>query len=124
MTKKSPPPMVARRVIWSSWKLVVLFCLALCILALLRLHSQPDLSSPSPSHLLPRISRYILDGPSKIAFLFIARANLPLDFLWDTFFEVFFSPFSLSLFFFFSLFLSTKILFEFSCAFSRKVFRI
>ncbi|KAG6639049.1 glycosyltransferase BC10-like isoform X2 [Carya illinoinensis] len=87
MTKKAPPPIVARRVIWLSWKLVVFLSLALCALALLRLHSQPDLSSPSPSRVRPRISHYILDRPSKIAFLFLARTNLPLDFLWDTFFE-------------------------------------
>ncbi|XP_041028381.1 glycosyltransferase BC10 [Juglans microcarpa x Juglans regia] len=87
MTKKAPPPIVARRVIWLSWKLVLSLSLALCALALLRLHSQPGLSSPSPSLLRPRVSRYILDRPSKIAFLFLARTNLPLDFLWDTFFE-------------------------------------
>lgn len=101
MTKKAPPPIVARRVIWLSWKLVVFLSLALCALALLRLHSQPDLSSPSPSRVRPRISHYILDRPSKIAFLFLARTNLPLDFLWDTFFEVYFSL-SLYIFFLFS----------------------
>lgn len=27
-------------------------------------------------------------GPGKVAFLFLARAGLPLDFLWDAFFRV------------------------------------
>ena len=31
-------------------------------------------------------------GPGKVAFLFLARAGLPLDFLWDAFFRVSTSP--------------------------------
>jgi hypothetical protein len=34
-------------------------------------------------------------GPGKVAFLFLARAGLPLDFLWDAFFRVS-NPFRLS----------------------------
>jgi hypothetical protein len=32
------------------------------------------------------------EGPAKVAFLFIVRAGVPLDFLWDTFFRVSAAP--------------------------------
>ncbi|XP_015885365.2 glycosyltransferase BC10 isoform X1 [Ziziphus jujuba] len=88
MTKKAPP-IPARHVIWFGWKLVIFFSVALCLVALLKLHSQPpDLSSSVASRSRSRISRpNIFTGPPKIAFLFLARRNLPLDFLWGNFFE-------------------------------------
>lgn len=88
MTKKAAQPIAVRRVLWLSWKLVVLVSVALCALALLRLHSQSDLTSPL-SRPRPRIYRHKFEGTPKIAFLFLARRKLPLDFLWDSFFEVF-----------------------------------
>jgi hypothetical protein len=99
MMKKGAQPIVARHVIWLSWKLVVLLSVALCALALLRLHSHSDLSSSSSSRLRPRIYRPKFEGTPKIAFLFLARRNLPLDFLWDSFFEVFLPLFFFLLFF-------------------------
>lgn len=92
MKKKAllTPP---RRLFWFSWKLLVAFSLALCILALISLHSSPsttDLAAAS----LSRRSRPPSDsflGRPKIAFLFLTRRNLPLDFLWGSFFEVFIS---------------------------------
>ena len=88
MTKKAPP-VATRHVIRFRWKVVIVFSVALCLLALLRLHSQPDPLSISRSR--SRISRdNVFSGPPKIAFLFLVRRNLPLDFLWATFFEVFF----------------------------------
>lgn len=98
MTKKAPP-VVTRHVIWFSWKLVIFFSVVLCVVALLRFHSQPpdDLVSSPTSIYLPRyrISRdNSFPGPPKIAFLFLTRRNLPLDFLWGSFFEVFFFFFS------------------------------
>ena len=99
--KKPPPPITARHVIRRSWKLLIVFSVALCLLALYRLHSQPDLYSPSSSlsRARSRIARHSVGfaGPAKIAFLFLARRDLPLDFLWESFFEVR----GLALFFFF-----------------------
>ncbi|XP_059438739.1 glycosyltransferase BC10 [Corylus avellana] len=86
MTKKAAQPIAVRRVLWLSWKLVVLVSVALCALALLRLHSHSDLTS-SLSRPRPRIYRHKFEGTPKIAFLFLARRRLPLDFLWDSFFE-------------------------------------
>ncbi|PON52134.1 Glycosyl transferase [Parasponia andersonii] len=91
MSKKSPP-IATRHVIWLGWKLVIFLSVALCLLALLRLHSsQPDLlsSPPSISRARSRLSRDNgrFNGPPRIAFLFLARRNLPLDFLWGSFFE-------------------------------------
>ncbi|PQQ07992.1 uncharacterized protein Pyn_20025 [Prunus yedoensis var. nudiflora] len=90
MTKKSPP-IPARHVLRFSWKLVVILSITLCVLALFKLHSQPDLySSPSSLSIArSRISRHgnNFSGDPKIAFLFLARRSLPLDFLWGSFFE-------------------------------------
>ncbi|CAN6546728.1 unnamed protein product [Malus baccata var. baccata] len=92
MTMKKSPPIPARLVIRLSWKLVIVLSVALCVWALFRLHSQPDLISSSPSSLVvarSRISRHgrSFTGTPKIAFLFLARRSLPLDFLWGSFFE-------------------------------------
>ncbi|EOY28772.1 hypothetical protein QUC31_013223 [Theobroma cacao] len=91
MMKKLPAPVPARQVLWLGWKLVILLSVALCFVALLRLHFSPDLSSPNslsrPARVRSRISGGTFDGIPKIAFLFLARFNLPLDFLWGSFFE-------------------------------------
>lgn len=95
MSKKTPP-VAARHVIWLSWKLVVFLSVALCLLALLRLHSSSSFAfPPSISRPISRISRDNLpfSGPPRIAFLFLSRLNLPLDFLWESFFEVFLPSF-------------------------------
>lgn len=100
MSKKSPP-VAARHVIWLSWKLVVFLSVALCLLALLRLHSSSSFAfPPSISRPISRISRDNLpfSGPPRIAFLFLSRLNLPLDFLWESFFEVFLPSFLPSFF--------------------------
>lgn len=123
MTKKAPP-LAVRHVIWLCWKLVVLLSVALCALALLRLHSEPDLSSSSTSsysRVRAPVSGGSFEGRPKIAFLFLARRNLPLDFLWDTFFEVFLPFFFIFIHIdVFYLFQRSRILFEFSYAFSGK----
>ncbi|KAM5588772.1 glycosyltransferase BC10 [Rosa sericea] len=92
MTKKTSPPITARHAIRSSWKLLIVFSVSLCVLALYKFQSQqPDLYSPSSSlsRARSRISRHSVSfaGPAKIAFLFLARRDLPLDFLWASFFE-------------------------------------
>ncbi|KAE9452741.1 hypothetical protein C3L33_15371, partial [Rhododendron williamsianum] len=95
------PPLSARHVFWFGWKLVIALSISLCLLALLRLQyyssqesDDDDLSrsssSSSSSRFTPRrsrISNVPFQGPPKVAFLFLARRNLPLDFLWGTFFE-------------------------------------
>ncbi|XP_058193885.1 glycosyltransferase BC10-like isoform X2 [Rhododendron vialii] len=92
-------PLSARHVFWFGWKLVIALSISLCLLALLRLQyyssqesDDDDLSrsSSSSSRFTPRRSRIYnvhFQGPPKVAFLFLARRNLPLDFLWGTFFE-------------------------------------
>ncbi|XVE51068.1 hypothetical protein DITRI_Ditri02bG0008900 [Diplodiscus trichospermus] len=91
MTKKASALVPGRHVLWLGWKFVILLSFALCFFALLRLHFSPDFSSPpysvSRSRPRSRISRDNFRGPPKIAFLFLSRLNLPLDFLWGSFFE-------------------------------------
>ncbi|KAJ8761237.1 hypothetical protein K2173_001293 [Erythroxylum novogranatense] len=87
MTKKAPA-LPIRHLFWFGWKLLVILCVTLCLIALLRLHSQSNLSSPdSFSPARSRLSRVAFEGLPKIAFLFLVRGNLPLDFLWGSFFE-------------------------------------
>ncbi|KAJ0985776.1 hypothetical protein J5N97_004132 [Dioscorea zingiberensis] len=61
--------------------LVVSFGVLLCVLALLRIHSHQ-----SPPELL-RNPEPPFVGIPKIAFLFLARGHLPLDFIWHCFFQ-------------------------------------
>lgn len=91
MTKKSSllPILLQqsrRRVIWSGWKLVIILSMGLCVFALFRIH----LSSP-PETLLSRRRSFsrevVFSGPPKVAFLFLVRRGLPLDFLWGSFLE-------------------------------------
>ncbi|KAF9672107.1 hypothetical protein SADUNF_Sadunf11G0006300 [Salix dunnii] len=91
MTKKSSlPPILLqqsrRRVIWSGWKLVIILSIGLCVFALFRLHL-----SPPPEALLSRRRSFshevVFSGPPKVAYLFLVRRGLPLDFLWGSFFE-------------------------------------
>ncbi|XP_039020047.1 glycosyltransferase BC10-like [Hibiscus syriacus] len=85
-------PVPVRHVVWLSWKLVFFFSFALFFYALLLLHFSPEISPPtnylSRARLRSRIPRYNnFNGTPKIAFLFLSRFNLPLDFLWGSFFE-------------------------------------
>ncbi|KAG7033964.1 hypothetical protein SDJN02_03690 [Cucurbita argyrosperma subsp. argyrosperma] len=86
--KKKGPLTPGRNLIWFSWKLVITFSLALCIFALIRLHSssRTNLASASLSRRLRPPPGSFLGRP-KIAFLFLTRRNLPLDFLWGSFFQ-------------------------------------
>lgn len=87
MTKKAAPK-VGRHVLWFSWKLVTFFCIAFSLVALFRLHLRYDISSSAVSRARSRIHYDDFHGPAKIAFLFLARRELPLDFLWGSFFEI------------------------------------
>ncbi|XP_054779347.1 glycosyltransferase BC10-like isoform X2 [Prosopis cineraria] len=89
MTKKVPP-LARRQASRFSFKLLILFCVSLflCAFAFFKLHSQSELTSSAPySRRRSRISLETFDGPPKIAFMFLVRRELPLDFLWETFFE-------------------------------------
>ncbi|KAK1379165.1 Core-2/I-branching beta-1,6-N-acetylglucosaminyltransferase family protein [Heracleum sosnowskyi] len=78
MTKKQLSSRSTRK---SLWKLLIILTLGACILGLFRISN-----STSP-RISPRISSQFYSGNPKIAFLFLARRHLPLDFLWQTFFE-------------------------------------
>ncbi|KAG8385795.1 hypothetical protein BUALT_Bualt03G0082400 [Buddleja alternifolia] len=84
------PGLSMRHVLCVWWKVVILVSLFICILAFLRIQ-QYSQSTVSPySTALPRKSRVFGDqfrGNPKIAFLFLVRRNLPLDFVWESFFE-------------------------------------
>lgn len=69
---------------------MIALSIALCFFALFRLHFQSDISSASYAALSRaryRLPRFNFTGRPKVAFLFLARRNLPLDFLWGSFFE-------------------------------------
>ncbi|XP_047310793.1 glycosyltransferase BC10-like isoform X2 [Impatiens glandulifera] len=92
MKKSSSSFFSSRRVLWFGWKLVIALSVSLCLMALIRLrqYSQPETSSSSSYRLSrsrSRIHSPHLEDSAKIAFLFLARRDLPLDFLWGDFFE-------------------------------------
>uniref|UniRef100_A0A1J3DFU9 Core-2/I-branching beta-1,6-N-acetylglucosaminyltransferase family protein n=1 Tax=Noccaea caerulescens TaxID=107243 RepID=A0A1J3DFU9_NOCCA len=92
MTRKAQPqpqhPVSRRGVAWLGWKLVIAFSVALCLLALFRIHLQYSLTTTlSVAGSLNPVRGYSGDGRPKVAFLFLARRDLPLDFLWDRFFK-------------------------------------
>ncbi|XP_073302309.1 glycosyltransferase BC10-like isoform X1 [Primulina huaijiensis] len=79
-----------RNVLCMWWKLVILLSILLCLFAFLRIQQYSQTTLADNSSDLPRSSRYFsdrFDGNPKVAFLFLARRNLPLDFLWGSFFE-------------------------------------
>ncbi|KAK3039653.1 hypothetical protein RJ639_026994, partial [Escallonia herrerae] len=85
MTKRSPPQTLSKRHSFRlGWKLVVLVAVGLCVIGLLKLQS--ELAAP-PARGSRRIRADAFVGSPKVAFLFLARRDLPLDFLWQAFFE-------------------------------------
>lgn len=66
------------------FQLVVSLSVIACVLALLKIQSQA-ISPPAPVVVFR--SEEAFDGSPKVAFLFLARANLPLDFIWHAFFQ-------------------------------------
>ncbi|KAF2590234.1 hypothetical protein F2Q70_00041832 [Brassica cretica] len=91
MTRKSQLHPVSRHgVVWLQWKLVIFLYVALSLLSLLCIHLQYysvtmlETLSVAGSHIPPR--KYPGDRP-KVAFLFLTRRDLPLDFMWDRFFK-------------------------------------
>ncbi|XP_011007201.1 PREDICTED: uncharacterized protein LOC105112960 [Populus euphratica] len=79
-----------RHLLWFGFKIVIaLFFLSYCLFASLKLHSHVKLPSlhPPAFHASPSLRYHHFEGTPKIAFLFLARRDLPLDFLWDSFFK-------------------------------------
>ncbi|KAB5569632.1 hypothetical protein DKX38_003425 [Salix brachista] len=76
--------------LWFGFKIVIAICFSsYFVFAYLRLHSQVKLPSLNPPvfHASPSSRSHHFEGTPKIAFLFLARRHLPLDFLWDSFFK-------------------------------------
>ncbi|KAL2931292.1 Glycine dehydrogenase [Bienertia sinuspersici] len=63
-------------------KLVIAVLILLCIFVFWKFQSQYP-----PSKTTRRVRPTFFVGPPKIAFLFLTRRHLPLDFLWGSFFE-------------------------------------
>ncbi|KAK6149702.1 hypothetical protein DH2020_017227 [Rehmannia glutinosa] len=94
MTKKAQaslkPGLSMRHVLYLGWKLVILVSIILCVLAFVRIQQYSQLTDSSFSTALPRKPRVVshqFRGDPKIAFMFLVRRSLPLDFLWESFFE-------------------------------------
>ncbi|KAL3627415.1 hypothetical protein CASFOL_028778 [Castilleja foliolosa] len=84
------PRLSMRHVLSLGWKLVVFASIVLCVLAFFRIQQYSQSAGSSSSPHLPRSSRVPSSqfmGDPKIAFLFLVRRSLPLDFLWESFFE-------------------------------------
>lgn len=85
-----PVGLSMRHVLSLGWKLVILASVLLGGLAILRIQQYSHLTFSPYSNPLPRKS-WVLNhqfrGNPKIAFLFLVRRNLPLDFVWESFFE-------------------------------------
>lgn len=84
------PALTMRHPLWLGWKLLIVMSLVICIMAFLKLQSYSrQLHNPSSSSARSRfIYNYDFQGNVKVAFLFLTRKDLPLDFLWGSFFEV------------------------------------
>lgn len=91
MARRSPPQLHTSRrgVVSFRWNLITALSASLCVLALFSIYHRQSRPVPSLSAARSRIplQKYSGDRP-KIAFLFLARHDLPLDFLWDRFFKV------------------------------------
>ncbi|CAN1165707.1 Glycosyltransferase BC10 [Linum perenne] len=86
MSRKAPQLLLLVSPPHRRWKLSILFFISL--IAILNLHLYYSSFSVDSSS---RVSRTRLPltfhGPPKIAFLFLVRRDLPLDFLWAAFFD-------------------------------------
>ncbi|GMH26874.1 hypothetical protein Nepgr_028717 [Nepenthes gracilis] len=82
MMKKTPYLWSPHRELWVGFKLVIALSILICVFALWKLQSQ----SPKTTRMSRIVSGHF-EGSPKIAFMYLARGNLPLDFLWGSFFE-------------------------------------
>ncbi|XP_051128592.1 glycosyltransferase BC10-like [Andrographis paniculata] len=84
------PGLSMRRALGLGWKSVILVSVLLGGLALLRVQQYSQATVYPYTVPLPRKSWVLshqFSGNPKIAFLFLVRRNLPLDFVWESFFE-------------------------------------
>lgn len=72
-----------------NWMLTPVVVTLLVLAVLYKLHSLvSELEPPTSIPLLtPTTSKQPKEPPSKIAFLFLVRHQLPLDFVWEHFFQ-------------------------------------
>uniref|UniRef100_A0A7N0TP42 Core-2/I-branching beta-1,6-N-acetylglucosaminyltransferase family protein n=1 Tax=Kalanchoe fedtschenkoi TaxID=63787 RepID=A0A7N0TP42_KALFE len=75
----------SRRIVWSGLKCALVSAFVLGGLALLWFNSLSESDAIKDARRMLRYGEY--SGPDRVAFLFLARRNLPLDFLWGSFFE-------------------------------------
>ncbi|XP_024975161.1 uncharacterized protein LOC112513198 isoform X2 [Cynara cardunculus var. scolymus] len=101
MTKRVPPgsssSLSTPQNLWLIWKLVILLSITFLVLTLVRIQlyydTSPQFSSSSSARVYRRSQLPIwkddegFEGNPRIAFLFLVRRDLPLDFLWQSFFE-------------------------------------
>ncbi|KMZ69679.1 hypothetical protein ZOSMA_209G00120 [Zostera marina] len=87
-TKRKPPIVTVASHFWIAVKAVVFVSFFICFIAsFLYLSTMSVVVDDSPSSYLSSSYDYSLDFPGRIAFMFLVRSNVPLDFLWHTFFK-------------------------------------
>ncbi|KAJ0568775.1 putative glycosyltransferase BC10 [Helianthus annuus] len=64
------------------WKLAILLSFIFLVFALVRIHFYYDDRSPDDH------ADDVFQGNPSLAFMFLVRRDLPLDFLWQTFYQV------------------------------------
>ncbi|XP_071714019.1 glycosyltransferase BC10-like [Rutidosis leptorrhynchoides] len=76
------------RKLWLIWKLLILLTLVSLVITLLRIQFNPSSSQllRGSQHPISNDDLAFVGNP-KLAFMFLVRRDLPLDFLWQTFFE-------------------------------------
>lgn len=82
--KRVSSPNSLQNQLWILFRLVISLSVIACVLALLKIQSQTI--SPLPAAAAVRSEEEFVGNP-KVAFLFLARAGLPLDFIWHAFFQ-------------------------------------
>lgn len=83
-TKKSPAIPHRRRHL--CFKLLIAVTILLCVFGFWKFQTQSEVLTPETTG-KPLSVDISFEGPPKIAFLFLTRLHLPLDFLWGSFFE-------------------------------------
>lgn len=97
MMKRAPPVSSSlfskSQNLWLIWKLLILLSIIFLVMTLARIQFYYDTSPQSSSgrvyrrSQLPMIDDEGFEGNPRIAYLFLVRRDLPLDFLWQSFFE-------------------------------------
>ncbi|CAI9292523.1 unnamed protein product [Lactuca saligna] len=97
MMKRAPPVSSSlfskSQNLWLIWKLLIILSIIFLVMTLARIQFYYDTSPQSYSgrvhrrSQLPMIDDEGFEGNPRIAYLFLVRRDLPLDFLWQSFFE-------------------------------------